>query len=53
MACNPTACRSCGAVYKACQLTNGLCSSCVGKGIKRTLNALSKTYRMCKLSFCM
>lgn len=31
MGCQPTKCNSCGGTYKACQLTNGLCSACKSK----------------------
>lgn len=29
MSCQSTKCKSCGAVRPACQLTNGICSTCI------------------------
>lgn len=31
MGCQKTNCIKCGGVYKACQLTNGVCQTCIAK----------------------
>ena len=35
MSCQGTKCRNCGRIVPACQLSNGLCSTCTSKGLKR------------------
>lgn len=31
MGCQPTKCKKCGQARPACQLTNGVCSTCISK----------------------
>ncbi len=45
MGCGQTACKVCGNKYKACQLINGMCSSCYSKEQNKTQNVNQPTVK--------